>query len=275
MKKQIKKARKKAPKTGSGASSAGDLLHDWVRQQNELSWQEQLSWLRKPRLHTAVFQKAFERDLLTEPSEDKFPSPEIRVSFYRERSALIQEIEEIKNKLGWDTKRFDEFTCLAVAFRKEPSIEHYLNIRRNFPELDIQIGISGGIDPLFAIAQKFRQHGIDPELVASAMDGFEPGIDELCLKLMELIVARRKITGPRQLEQRRAAISDAMVNYLIAFMLEGLDWSDALVRIPASLILLIRGQLGPLRGDLHGEFESRETRNSAAWAVAQRLKPDE
>ena len=176
MKKQIKKTRKKAQKTAGGASSASDLLHDWVAQQNELSWQERLSWLRKPRLHTAIFQKAFERDLLTEPSEDKFPLPEVKVAFYRERDKLIQAIEETKERLAWDTKRFDEFTRLAVAFRTEPSIERYLDIRKSFPEVDIQIGISGGIDPLLAIGEKCRQHGIDPELVASAMDGFEPGI---------------------------------------------------------------------------------------------------
>jgi hypothetical protein len=58
-------------------------------------------------------------------------------------------------------------------------------------------------------------------------------------------------------------------------MLEGLDWSNAEIRVPASLILLIRHQLGPLRGDLHEEFSSREARNNAAWGVAQRLKPDQ
>ena len=107
------------------------------------------------------------------------------------------------------------------------------------------------------------------------MDGFEPDVDKLCLALMERIVARDKIRGPGQTERRRATISDAMVNFLIAVMLEGFDWHGEALRIPASLILLIRHQLGPLRGDLHEEYRSREARNRAAWRAGEQLKPNE
>jgi hypothetical protein len=66
-----------------------------------------------------------------------------------------------------------------------------------------------------------------------------------------------------------------MVNYLIAFMLEGADWNNAEIRLPASLILLIRHQIGALKGDLHKELESHETKLTAASIAGQRLEPGE
>jgi hypothetical protein len=111
-----------------------------------------------------------------------------------------------------------------------------------------------------------------PGLVAGAMDGFEPNIDELCLVLMDRIVAREKIVGVGALQRRRAAISDAMVNYLIAFMLEGPDWTNEEIRLPASLILLIRHQLGGLKGDLHEEARAHETKVNLASAAAESTK---
>jgi hypothetical protein len=251
--------------------SCDDFMQRW----NERSWRERLSWLSKPRLPTAIFERIVEFDLFTTRLDAAFPSPDVKAAFDREREKLIQKIEETKSQFGWDSKRFDDFTRLVVAFRKEPSIENYVTIRKSFPELDIQIAMSGGIDALFSIEEKLREYGIDPGVVASALDGFEPNIDKLCLTLMDLIIARNSISGIGKLQRRRAAISDAMIKYLLALMLEALDWCDEEVRVPASLILLLRHQLGPLKGDLHEECDSREARNRVAWIAAQLLQPNE
>jgi hypothetical protein len=112
-------------------------------------------------------------------------------------------------------------------------------------------------------------------MIAGAMDGFEPGIDKLCIALMEGIVAREKISGVGSAQKRRAAISDAMVNYLIAIMLDGINWSDAALRPPAALILLIKHQLGPMKGDLYEKYKTHEAQRQLAWSVAQLLEPDE
>jgi hypothetical protein len=261
------------PKTAAGRLASREresqnAVADW----NERSLQERLAWLAKPKLHTAIFETIFKTEQIEKYARGNW-SLEGRRLFNRQRREQKLEIREITQ--NWAKQRFDQFTSLALAYRKEPSIEHYLAIRTEFPELDIQIGFSSGIDPLFALEDKFRQYGIDPALVAGAMDGFEPEIDKLCLVLMERIVARDKISGPGQIQRRRATISDAMINYLIAFMLEGFDWHNEEVRIPASLILLIRHQLGPLKGDLHAEYKSREARDNAAWGVGQVLKPNE
>jgi len=251
--------------------SADDILDAW----DKAAWKARESWLAKPRLHTAVFEKFLERGLSIEPPDKAFPSSEIKEAFYKQRRELFENIEGEKKRLGWNDERMKQFATLAVDFRKDPSIEQYLRIRKSFPELDIQIDISGGIDALFAIEKKCEQYGVDPGLVADAMDGSERHIDTLCLVLMDRLVTRGKIAGAGALQRKRAAISDAMVNYLIAFMLEGADRTDEEIRLPASLILLIRHQLGALKGDLHESFESRETKLRAAWIAGQQLKPGE
>jgi hypothetical protein len=258
-------------RTEQAQGPAQELLQQW----NERANQERLAWLSKPRLHLAVFDDLAEAERIAEDSQVRSASPDVKHAIDQQKTERELKAKEAVKMFGWTTQRFSDFKMLVLAYRKEPSIEHYLAIRTQFPELDIQIAMSAGIDPLYALEDKCRQHGIDPASVAGAMDGFEPGIDKLCLILMERIVAREKINGVGAYQRRRAAISDAMVNYLIAFMLEGFDWCGDEVRMPASLVLLIRHQLGPLKGDFHKEHKSHEAMSRAAWSAAQQLEPDE
>ena len=71
------------------------------------------------------------------------------------------------------------------------------------------------------------------------------------------------------IERRRSAISDATVNYLILLMLEGLDQNDAMVRVPASLIVLILHQLCAGIPELHQTFVSKERRMTTLLLAAQ------
>ena len=132
------------------------------------------------------------------------------------------------NTLGLSGERRALFKQLVVAYRREPTIESYIQIRRKFPEVEIQISQFGGIDALFALQEDFEKQGVHPELVAAALDSDEPSLDALSLHLLECLVARSKLPrdGVGYIEKRRSAISDAMVNYLISLMLEGLDWHD-------------------------------------------------
>src|SRR5439155_15560608 len=114
------------------------------------------------------------------------------------------------------------FKQLVIAYRHDPTLERYIQIRREFPEVEIQISHFGGIEALFALEDDFKRQGIDAELVAGALDSDEPSIDALSLQLLECLAARDKLPndGPGHIEKRRNAISDATVNYLISIMLE-------------------------------------------------------
>jgi hypothetical protein len=57
--------------------------------------------------------------------------------------------------------------------------------------------------------------------------------------------------------------------------LESFDWNEEEVRIPASLVVLIRHQLTGTNPDLHATYLAREHKYQLAIGVAQILKPGE
>jgi hypothetical protein len=218
--------------------------------------QTRLAWLCRPRLHTAIFAQVWEDDEI-----EKLGGTIVGDEARRRIAERAQKVAEIVRKVGWSDKRFAMFKQLVVSYRREPSIESYLRVRRQFPEIEIQIGRFGGIDPLFILEKEFQKHGIDPQLVAAILDADEPSIDDLCLQLIEKIVEREKISKDEagHIQKRRAAISDAMVNYLIVTILESIDWNEQEVRIPASLVVLIRHQLTGINPDLHTVYLARSS----------------
>ena len=195
----------------------------------------------------------------------------------RRKAERAHKVWAIAKKLRWSDKRLTMFKQVVVEFRRNQTIQNYLRVRRQFPEVEIQIGAFGGIDPLFMLENEFRKQGVDPELVAGSLDADEPSIDALCLRLMERMVEREKISKeePGQMQKRRAAITDTMVNYLIVTILESLDWNEQEVRIPASLVMLIRHQLTGTKPDLHTAYLAKERLQNIAISVALNLQPNE
>ena len=198
-------------------------------------------------------------------------------SALKETRERAEKVLAIAKKLNWSDERLAAFKQIIADYRRKPTIDAYLRVRQQFPEVEIQIGVLAGIDPLFVLKEEFEKQGVDRELVAGCLDADEPSIDDLCLQLIEKIVAREKISKdePGHIQKRRAAISDAMVNYLIVTILEACDWNDVEVRVPASLVVLIRHQLTGTEPDLHTAYLAKERlHNTAIWA-AQSLKPNE
>jgi hypothetical protein len=232
----------------------------------EFADDQRLVWLRRPRLHTAIFEEAHEDERLSEQG-----------GFNPKTAERSAELEKMAMELKWSSRRLKEFTQLIVRFRNESNIEDYVQIRRQFPEVDIQVGRFGGIEALFALEDGFRKQGVDPDLVAAALDGDEPSVDALSMRLLELLSARSALpkTGPRHIEMRRAAISDTTVNFLISTVLEAFDWHDEVARLPGSFVVLVRHVLCGTTPDLYKEYRSNEKRNSAAFLAAQRFRLDE
>ena len=237
-------------------------------------------WLGRPRIHTAIFERVAKDEeyanLAAKSGRKLVGSPQVS-AWLVEVSERARKLNDLMNTLGLSGERRVLFKQLVVAYRREPTIESYIQIRRKFPEVEIQIGEFGGIDALFALQEDFEKQGVDPGLVAAALDSDEPSLDALSLRLLECLVARSKLPrdGVGYIEKRRSAISDAMVNYLISLMLEGLDWHDDEIRVPASLIVLIRHQLCGGTPELHQTFLSKERRMAAAFRAAQSFKPGE
>ena len=230
-------------------------------------------WLGRPRIDTGIFEDVAKAEELAA----KFGA---KLVFPPEVSERARELNDLMNTLGLSGERGALFKQLVIAYHRERTIESYIQIRRKFREVEIQIsriGGIGGIDALFALKEHFEKQGVPPKLVAAALDSKEPYLDAVSLRLLECLVASSKLPrdGVGYIERRRSAISDATVNYLILLMLEGLDQNDAMVRVPASLIVLILHQLSAGTPELHQTFLSNERRQAAAFRAAQWFKPGE
>lgn len=138
-----------------------------------------------------------------------------------------------------------DFNAFSMAYKKDPSIENYVKLRRENPDGEIEVAVIGGIDQLFCIESELRKFGIDASLVAGALDADQAAISELSLQLMEKLIEARELAqaGETHLVRRGLAIPDKLVNWIIACSLDAMSWSDNL-EISRDLIVLIRERLG-------------------------------
>jgi hypothetical protein len=127
------------------------------------------------------------------------------------------------------------------------------------------------LNALSKLEEEFARRSINPQLIADSLDANEHSIDALSLCLLELLVARSKLpnSGAGYIQKRRCAISDATINYLVVYMLEALDRHGESIRIPASMVVLIREQLCGSRPDLLQTYHSRQQLYNAAVFAGQ------
>lgn len=223
-----------APKSKPIASGA-----DWLEQFRAGLEEKLLAWQNRPTLDSSYF-------------DDTERAAELASHF-----GSIERLESVKK--------------LMAAFHKKPSLENYVQFRRSVPGMELEIAVSAGIEAFSKLEKDFKKHGIDPSLFDGILDSFEPDIDELSLRLMELLVARDKLPkgGPGHIEKRRDAISDTLVNYLIADMLEAIESYKRPVLIPASLVVLIRDRLCGPDPDLRREIRASEKKKELKMNIVR------
>ncbi len=145
---------------------------------------------------------------------------------------------------GYGSNADGEFNPLTKAYKEDPSIDLYVKLRRENPNAEIEISFIGGMESLFFMEPELRKFGFDPDLVASVMDADSEAITELSLQIMEKMILSkaRSRAGETHLSRRGLVVPDKLINWLIAYMMEGLSWNDNLY-IPRDLIVLIRERL--------------------------------
>jgi hypothetical protein len=252
--------------TGRRPPKPFESVNDLHERFDDYNLQKRAAWLRRPRIHTAIFEQAWNDEQLAKEGGFAFGAFE-----------RAHKIQELARNLGWSNEHVSVFKRLVVEYRQHSSIENYLNVRQLFPDVEIQVDRLGGIEAMFALENDFEEQGVESKLIVAALDADEPAIDELSLRLLECLVAREKIeTGkPGYIDKRRRAISDATVGFLIAMMLEAIDWYGDEVRIPGSLTVLIRHQMCGLAPDLHQAYVSKKKKSKAAFLAAQQLRSNE
>jgi hypothetical protein len=149
------------------------------------------------------------------------------------------------------------------AFKQTMTIENYVRLRRQHSQAVIDVRMPDALEFSYA------DHGlddfeIDSGLLSEALTGNRLAICELSLVLLQLIVARDRAAshGGTHLVSRGVAISSAMVNQLINWMIDGLIDADD-PRLPPDLIILIRHQTGGVRSDWAMAEEVRKRKGEA------------
>ena len=162
------------------------------------------------------------------------------------------------------------FSDLSKAYKADPTIEHYVRLRRENPGKLIEVQTGWQMDWLLSNSELLESYGIDPQDMAGCLDANLTDVSRVSLRLLECLIERRAMLaeGRTHLQSRGEAIGDSLVNYLISMMLDAMDWSDRL-EIPRDLIVLIKHQLG---ADVSAEAkaqEVRELRQTAIWGAAE------
>jgi len=154
------------------------------------------------------------------------------------------------------------YNALSKAYKNNPSLEHYVQLRRENPDAEIEVSVIGGMDQLFFMEPELRKYGFDPALVASVMDADTNAISELSLQLMEKIIEAESMSrrGETHLARRGLAVPDKLINWLIGCMLDGLSWNDEL-HIPRDLIVLVRERLS----GSNPEYEQASHAHNMRW----------
>ena len=162
------------------------------------------------------------------------------------------------------------FGASTDAYKADPTIENYVNLRRADPEAEIEVAVIGGFESMFYMRDEFARCGLDPELLGGVLDADPHAIGEISLQILEQIIAGRLLeaAGATHLASRGQAIPDKLVDWVITCALDSLSWNDDL-QIPRDLIVLIRERLGGAIPQYEVEGRTRAAKSNAAIVAGQ------
>jgi len=161
------------------------------------------------------------------------------------------------------------FNELSKAYKANPSIALYVEMRRKHPAALIEVSTNYSMDWLCAYHETLEHYGIDPQIVAGCLDATPENIQELSLLLMENLIRRERleVEGQVHVQSRDEIINDSLMNYLISMMLDALDWNDEL-HIPRDLIVLLKNRLGADGSIEAKKYDVRAKKDAAIWMAA-------
>ena len=172
----------------------------------------------------------------------------------------------------------EDFLTQIETFHQNPSLEEYVRLRKAQPGMGFEYITSDGIEFLFSESDMLTQNGIDLNLFSGALEGYRYEQSRLSINLLEKLMRRDSLAkaGETQLVSRKKEISNSLVNYLIANMLDSCNANGEL-GISWDLLVLIKYQLGVLKS----EFELKNKKNDerkqamliAVTMAAQGKKP--
>jgi len=170
------------------------------------------------------------------------------------------------------------YNQITIAYKLDPTIEHYLKLRKEHPDGEIEVAIHGGIDQLFYMESELARYGISADEFVSVFDCDDATISRFSLFFMEKIVEARKLlkAGETHLVRRGLAVPDKLIDWFITCSLDAMSWSDQL-EMNRDLIVLIRERLGGPFPEYEVGSQVHEKKQNAAIMggslKAQGIKP--
>lgn len=163
----------------------------------------------------------------------------------------------------------DNWEADLAAFRADPSIRNYLAIREKHSDREPPNDTYGGLDPLFAMQAELERWGIQPLLVAGVLDADREAIEQLSLKLLDLMLERQKLeeVGETHVQARGLAIPDRLIDYLIVVMFEAMECNNEAHAV-GSLNFLIRERLGGANMALHQAYLKKRKKDEVVSVLA-------
>ena len=164
------------------------------------------------------------------------------------------------------------FNAASRAYKADPTIEKYVELRRADPSAEIEVSVVGGFESMFYMRDEFDRYGLDPDLLGGILDANPEVIGEVALRIMEELVAAQRLenAGETQLASRGRVIPEKLIDWIICSTLDALSWNDDMT-IPRDLIVLIRERLSG--SDPHYEQVGRiRQRKQHAAMMAGQLK---
>ena len=164
------------------------------------------------------------------------------------------------------------FNDLTKEYKKSPTVENYVRLRREHPKGEVEISTTGGVEFFSAQEKDLRSQGLDPNLVIRLFDADLEAQAEISLLLLQKIIERDNLhkSGETHIVSRKKVVSDTLINYLIGCALDGMCWTDNL-DITRELIVLIKQQLGTLTSQYEIGQKQLNRRSEATWIAAQLL----
>ncbi len=180
-----------------------------------------------------------------------------------------------KPPLGANDEELYEFENLADEFENQQTLEKYLELRQQFPSGDISLDRFSDLLTLTNVDDELHRHDIFYGDISRAAGGDASAMDRCAVSIIKALCIRRNIelTGKTHVTSRDLAISDELINFSLAIILESSARHQT--ALPTSVALLIREHyLGGPHTKRFQKHEARIDRAEAVW-IGSEIKKSE
>ena len=172
--------------------------------------------------------------------------------------------------MSYGTDETGGFNDASWAYKKEPTLQNYAQLRRNDPTAEIEVSVHGGFDSVLALQSEFEAHGISVEQMVAVLDADQSAISQVSLRLIDVLIQHEELSrrGETHLVRRDKVMPLKLVDWIIAISLEALSWTNSM-EMNRDLLVLVNARLIGKDPHYSKQVATHELRRSAIWIGGQ------